>query len=727
MSPYFLNTSRFKRPYIGGDETRWRKMMKKLAKCAFSFYLCALGLLLLSSGLSSQQTAAEHFEKALYIEEGQGDLQKAIRLYQEIVKSFPDDRGIAAKAQLHIGLCYEKLGLQEAQKAFQEVVDNYPDQSEAVKVAREKLSVLTRARTLVEKGMGEFGIRKIGRFDGQAVSPDGRLIAYVDWNSGDAAVMEIATGEKRRLTNINKGFIDMIVFSPDSRRIAFGWYKYNDPYQVGIINCDGSGQRVICERRQDEFWPVDWAPDGKSIVGLLEKTAAPSFLAVLQVADGFVRNVKQIGMSGEGMVRAKFSPNGRWIAYDRSPMAAPRESRDIFLLEAEGEKEVPLIKHPADDRLLGWSPGGKWIFFSSDRSGSWDAWLLPVEGGQAKGEPILVKRDFGSPGRPGGMVGPIGFTQTGSFYYSQGTWKEDVYVAEFELDKPDSQISPRKVSLRFEGANCYPDWSPDGNRLAYRSIRKPAGPKSFALCILSVDTGDQRELFPELTGFSQLGWHPDGKSVVVIGYGKDGRAGLFRVDAETGEASFIVEGGESRPTGFGPRCSPDGSRVYYTIDLREQDACQILMYDLQTKQKKELYRGLVQINRMAISPDGKFLAFWEIGKGGALKIIPTAGGTPTILDAMNKGEEGINGIAWSPEGKYVFYSKFGKDAGKTGPCDLWRVPKEGGTPVKYNLTVNGMESLSIPPDGKRLAFNSWEVSTEVWAMENFLPKSVGDK
>ena len=62
--------------------------------------------------------------------EGQGDLQKAIALYQDIVKKFPAEREVAAKAQLHIGLCYEKLGLAEAQKAFQKVVSDFPEQKE---------------------------------------------------------------------------------------------------------------------------------------------------------------------------------------------------------------------------------------------------------------------------------------------------------------------------------------------------------------------------------------------------------------------------------------------------------------------------------------------------------------------------------------------------------------------------------------------------------------------
>ncbi|MCK7478332.1 MAG: tetratricopeptide repeat protein [Candidatus Moduliflexus flocculans] len=62
----------------------------------------------------------------LYEEEVGGDLQKAIAIYQDLLKRFPGSREVAAKAQLHIGLCYEKLGTREAEKAFQRVIDNYP-------------------------------------------------------------------------------------------------------------------------------------------------------------------------------------------------------------------------------------------------------------------------------------------------------------------------------------------------------------------------------------------------------------------------------------------------------------------------------------------------------------------------------------------------------------------------------------------------------------------------
>ena len=92
-----------------------------------AFFILFLSLLVLFTNLSSQQTAGELFQEALYMEEAEGDLEKAIELYQKILEQFLEEREVAVKAQLHIGLCYEKLGLKEAQEAFKKVVENFPD------------------------------------------------------------------------------------------------------------------------------------------------------------------------------------------------------------------------------------------------------------------------------------------------------------------------------------------------------------------------------------------------------------------------------------------------------------------------------------------------------------------------------------------------------------------------------------------------------------------------
>src|SRR4030043_2436227 len=154
---------------------------------------------------AGQQSAEQLYKTGLYEEEVGGDLQKAIGIYQDILKRFPDNRGIAAMAQLHIGLCHEKMGTAEAEKAFQKVLDNYPEQSEAVREAKEKLSVLLRSRALIKTGDSEFRLSQVWSGFGVdicgTVSPDGRYLSFVDWQSGDLAIREIAAGTNRRLTN----------------------------------------------------------------------------------------------------------------------------------------------------------------------------------------------------------------------------------------------------------------------------------------------------------------------------------------------------------------------------------------------------------------------------------------------------------------------------------------------------------------------------------------------
>jgi hypothetical protein len=42
-----------------------------------------------------------------------------------------------------------------------------------------------------------------------------------------------------------------------------------------------------------------------------------------------------------------------------------------------------LTTTPADDAVASWSRDGKSIYFASDRSGEWQVWKMPAEGGNA--------------------------------------------------------------------------------------------------------------------------------------------------------------------------------------------------------------------------------------------------------------------------------------------------------------------------------------------------------
>jgi Tol biopolymer transport system component len=696
-----------------------RTMKSKLILSAMIAAILALAL----SG-AGQQSAEQLYKAGLYEEEVGGNLQKAIGIYQDLLKRFPDNREIAAIAQLHIGLCHEKLGTKEAEKAFQKVIDNYPEQSGAVNLAKGKLVAFQKVRGATEPGEGEFRIRKIGPLEVLGgPSPDGSLISCVDWNTGDLALYEVASGTKRRVTAkgswaVSSDWAEESSFSPDGKSIAYNWYNLKDDrYDLRTINIDGTGLKVLYGGKDVNYvWPCGWTPDGTHILTIVTNSEKLSRIALISASDGTARTIKEFKSGAPG--KLSLSSDGQWIAFDypnEVPWRTSSEKSDIYLLAVDGSREVPLVTHPADDCLLGWTPDGQSILFSSDRSGTWDAWIQPVENGHAGGDPRLIRRDFGDP-----KIMPMGFTRDGSFYYGIRISLDDIYILSLDPATGGPAARAEKAALRFEGSNSCPCWSPDGDSLAYTSARGQGRSEPAVLCIKSMISGEEREVHPTIKDFDTVAWFPDGKFILVRGVAEGQRLGLFRVDIATGkaEAIFILDD----MGGFhGPVLSRDGKRIFYDLDDWKNDVFRIMSYDLETKQKKELVRSSRQMIHYGQSPDGKWLALKEEEKGFAcLRVIPSGGGEGRNLVKLEAGG-GINGLVWSPDGRYIYYSKWEEGSSKSEACSLWRIPAEGGRPEKFDLTKDGLGKLSFHPDGSKLAFNSWRIEAEVWVMENFLP------
>jgi tetratricopeptide (TPR) repeat protein len=152
-------------------------------------------LVLVLVGVASgyaQQTAEELYQAALYQEEVQGNLESAIDIYGQILEDFPDNRAVAAKALMHIGLCHEKLGSREAQSAYERLVRDYGDQTEVADRARARLADLqglARAEAPAQPAAASgIVVRELWAgetgFEADASggpSPDGRYLAYIDW------------------------------------------------------------------------------------------------------------------------------------------------------------------------------------------------------------------------------------------------------------------------------------------------------------------------------------------------------------------------------------------------------------------------------------------------------------------------------------------------------------------------------------------------------------------
>jgi Tol biopolymer transport system component/beta-lactamase regulating signal transducer with metallopeptidase domain len=551
-----------------------------------------------------------------------------------------------------------------------------------------------------------------------AISPDGRYISYVDWETGDLAVYEIATGNKRRLTN--KGSWDesnefalFSRWSPDGKQIVYDWYNKEYFIDLRIVGLDGSEPRILY-RNKEVTWAqtYDWAPDGKHILACFSKKEKPNEIVLVSVADGSVRILKTLDDNHpHNMV---FSPDGRYIVYDFPQKGSSPES-DIFLLLADGSHEIPLVEHPADDRFLDWTPDGKNILFTSDRTGSPCMWSIAIADGIVQGVPRLIK-----PNTDRKLIS-MGFTKDGSFYYGcGGRGMSDVYTVKLDLQTGKVLSPPKRAVLRFEGHNGTGNYSPDGKYLAYVSHR---GIRHQILCIRSLETGQEREFPSELKRILGPRWSPDGNSILIAGMDYDvNRYGIYQVDPKTGIFTPVML--PSKDFRFNSHeWSRDGKSFFIGRTSVKDKHSQIMLREIKSGEEKEIYRtsGLEQF-RLACSPDGKWLAFINMrndGADGALKVLPSVGGESRELYKCEPKKEGLWALKWTPDGKYILFIKREIEQKE---FNLWRIPVEGGEPQKIDLGIN-IIGLSIHPDGQHIAIGSRENQpAEVWVMKNFLPE-----
>lgn len=102
--------------------------------------------------------------------------------------------------------------------------------------------------------------------------------------------------------------------------------------------------------------------------------------------------------------------------------------------------------------------------------------------------------------------------------------------------------------------------------------------------------------------------------------------------------------------------------------------------------------------RAAVSPDGKYVAYVQSGRGQEslwVRQVEIAGGIEIVPPSGSR----FIGITFSPDGNSVFYVKYGEDAAGSG---LYQVPVLGGAARKILTDVDSR--ISFAPDKRRFAF-----------------------
>ena len=186
-------------------------------------------------------------------------------------------------------------------------------------------------------------------------SGSGRCLWGVPAAGGEASILagtenaiDVALAADGRRLVYSKGTMDWDIWRLDLRR---GSAAEEAPTQFAYSTTNDSNPQ--------------FAPDGERVAFTSGRTGQTE----IWVADAQGRHPLRLTYL-EGAASPRWSPDGKTIAFDRDADG----NVDIYVISASGGSPRRLTDSPAIDATPSWSSDGRWIYFASNRTSSWQVW-----------------------------------------------------------------------------------------------------------------------------------------------------------------------------------------------------------------------------------------------------------------------------------------------------------------------------------------------------------------
>jgi Tol biopolymer transport system component len=200
-------------------------------------------------------------------------------------------------------------------------------------------------------------------------SKDGRSLLFLGGDAigyGADQRPYVVQVESRRLRNIGSNsawYWDGAALSPDERKLALllalRYPGDEEPERLVVYDlATKTWERIVGSRQMAQIDAMSWSPDGRELVFSAYKHDE---YGDLYVADVATKRIRPLLTSGAGERRPAWSPDGRWIAYERSLAARPRET-SIWVVDVQTNRTYRVTSGRADVGPA-WSSDGREIAF----------------------------------------------------------------------------------------------------------------------------------------------------------------------------------------------------------------------------------------------------------------------------------------------------------------------------------------------------------------------------
>jgi Tol biopolymer transport system component len=259
--------------------------------------------------------------------------------------------------------------------------------------------------------------------------------------------------------------------------------------------------------------------------------------------------------------------------------------------------------------------------------------------------------------------------------------------------------SDRQLTSTPQGEGT-PTWAPDGTRIAFnRHIEDPNG-VSLGMWLYAIDPNSGTEtLLTNAGSFTWPDFSPDGN---VLAFG--GRS--FSGDSDpTSNNIFTMpsNGGEIRQLTFGPfhdtqpRWSPGGELIAFSSN-RSGPGSQIWLMNADGTGQHAIETALSYASSPAWSPDGQWLAvFGVLTAPSSAELFKVRPDGTDLTQLTSEPEIGKGDPTWSPDGSLILFdANAGRGSRGARSNELMVVPADGGIAELFGPGVRHLSGQLAP-------------------------------
>ena len=346
----------------------------------------------------------------------------------------------------------------------------------------------------------------------------------------------------------------------------------------------------------------------------------------------------------------RFSPDGKWIAFDSNRMG----NTDVWLIPVTGGEPRQLTFHTTSDNIQYWTPDGKGVIVSTTRGANpWGSPLhiVPLDGSM----PLPMEMDVGRAGMISQDGSMVAFNRNSVRYWRKhykGNNQTDVWVQDLATKKITQLTDTDIKEFRSHVQDAYPMWGADG-MIYFLSERDGL----FNIWKISPRGGDPVQVTAHRRdGVQYPSISPDG---TLITYENefdlwklsvpDGRPERITIDLDFDVKQNMVEylSADNRADGFSP--SPNGD--YVAVDYHGEIF--IVPSETGVGEMKQVTSSAWRDRYQTYSPDGKYIAYvsdksleeeiwlYEVATGNRRKV--------------TEHESTKRSVVWAPDSKQFAY------------------------------------------------------------------------